>query len=961
MMIRYNLLFSLFAIFLLCIQATYTNAQVKDSSINKITDTIPPALRTRDTIPNNNPVDTTDLYKELDDVVVVGFGTVRKRDLTGSVATIDNTKLSDLPNTNIIQALRGSIPGVRSVPLPRPGASAGVSIRGQNSITASTNALIVVDGVVFNGDVGQINTNDVQSIDVLKDASASSIYGARGANGVVIITTKKGSTEKAQIGINAYGGFQYFDNNVKIENAEQYINKILDYQETRKFRGANVVIDRNNPENIAGFLSENERKNFLNGIVNDPFKTISQNASIQNYELNISAAAKKWRYFLSGYYTDQNGVLKNDQFKRYGGRVNLETAVTNWLKIGTNSFFSFRDYSGIEANMVDAYKMTPYAPFYTDETKETLKYRPIAPDLLANPLFPTRAINMDKHYNLFSLVYVDLNIPFIKGLNYRFNYSNELYWKKNYNFVPSYKIASEGANIEASAMDRHDETRDTYVEHIVKYAHRFGMAHDFDATFVYNFTTSRANGLIANANTFPNDDLIYYSLSLGKNSSSSAYNTRYQGDALMLRLNYKFNNKYLFTLTGRRDGASVFSRNNKYGYFPSAAAAWVISEEKFFRSVKPVNFLKVRVSYGASGNQAIDRYGSLSKIIQTSNYVYGDGGETAQGLAVSSLGNPDLKWETTKSFNIGLDAELLQGRIKLTADHYRTQTSDLLLTAAIPSMNGFSTVLRNVGALKNSGFEVTLTTINIQTRNVQWTTSINAYTNTNRLTKLYGYDLNKDGKEDDDIANSLFIGQSIGAIYDYTKDGIWQIGDDIPAGYRPGDFRIVDINGNGQIDPGDRSVVGVNRSKWFYGFNTSLSYKNFNLMVIAQAQTGGLRDNELIDPSKNGATSHRYILKNWWTPNNQSNTNPSLDYQNPLGIKFLEKTNFLRLQDISLSYTLPQTLVQKAGMQNVRIYVSSKNPYLFTKWSGWDPENGSSGATYYPQFKTIVAGLNITF
>ncbi len=914
------------------------------------------------TNPDSSKLATPITDQQLNEVVVTGFGSSKKRDVTGAITRVDNTKLQDLPNTNPVQALRGTVAGLRAVPEPRPGAGAGIQIRGQNSITASNNALIVVDGIIFGDDVSKINPNDIESFDVLKDASSAAIYGARGANGVVIITTKRGKTKKAAIQFNAYAGAQDFDNNQQMESPQQYIEKVLNYNETLRFRGNNsIIVDRNDPQRIAQFLNEGERQNYLNGNATDGYEVISQNAPIQNYELNVSAATDKFNYYLSGAYTNQQGVVINDQFKRASVRLNLEANVTNWLKLGTNSNYSFRDYSGIKANLLDAFKISPYAPYYVDDAQTVLKFRPLAPDLLGNPLFPTRASDINQQNSLFSLLYAEADIPFIKGLSYRLNYSNNIGWNTNYFFSPSYKIPSEGVAIEANAVDRQEDTREIYLENILKYNRVFNKKHDVDVTLLFNYNKASSNGVRAEGNTFPSDDLGFYSLSLAENKQTIAFRNEYAGTALMARLNYKYSNKYLLTLTARQDGASVFGPDNKYGFFPSAALGWIVSEEKFFKKNKYLGFLKLRASYGIAGNQAITRYGSLSKIVNIDNYIYGDQAESAFGLGATSLGNPSLKWETTRSLNLGADFQLFNNTVSGNFDYYTSTTEDLLLNAAIPSLNGFNTFLTNVGELQNRGIELTLNSTNISTPNFQWVTGINVFYNKNKVVKLYGFDLDNNGVEDDDITNSLFIGQALGAVYDYTLDGVYQIGENIPQGFRAGDFRIRDINGDNVINPADRSVVGFNQPDYTFGFNTTITYKNFTLYALASAQLGGERDNVVINPTANNLPRNRYVVRNWWTPNNPTNTDPSIDYQNTFGHRYLESTDFLRIQDVTLSYRFGDKLMQKLKIGGLRVYVSAKNLSLFTNWSGWDPEQEVVGASTYPQFRTITGGLNLSF
>ncbi len=893
--------------------------------------------------------------KSLEEVVVIGYGTQKKRDLTGAVSSIDNTKNETLPNTNVIQALRGTVPGVSITAGGNAGSGSSISIRGQNSLTANNNALIVVDGIIYAGQLGNLNPNDIASIDVLKDASSAAIFGAKAANGVILITTKKGSTEKPTIQFNSYAGTQGFLMSMDLETPEQYVQKKLNYQKTLAYRG---VAPEPNLANPAQYLNTAEIANYENGFTTDAIKKISQPAPIQSYNLNIGAKTDRTSYYVAGSWTDQQGKVMGDQFKRASLRLNLETQVTDWLKFGTNSSFAFVDVSNSPASLSSAFHLSPFATWYLDEAQTILNPVPMTDGIAGNPLLPTLNKLSNKRNDLFGIFYGEINVPQIPGLSYRFTYSNNIISQTQFNFTPAFNAG--GLNRVSSASDMKSESQDMYLENLVKYNHSFGKDHNIDATFLYNYNYAFENTVVASANTFPTDVLTYYSLSLGENQISNSSYSDYRAIAMMARINYKFKDRYLLTLTGRRDGASVFSENNKFAFFPSMALGWVISDESFLNKHEVIDFLKVRFSYGVNGNQGINRYQSLSRIEPSTGYNYLLGGNTAYGITKTSMGNPNLKWESTYAANLGIDFELLKNRISGNLNFYNSDTKDLLVSRTIPTLNGFGSILSNLGAVNNKGVEIVVNTVNIRKGDFEWLTSANFTRNVNKITKLYG---NKDaaGNELDDISNGWFINKSVGAYYNYKVEGVWQIDDEIPAGFRAGDFKLKDFNQDGKITPdADRSIIGYNVPKFNYGINTSLKYKGITLYAQLSGSVGGMRNNAAI---YNPASSFTYRVRdkyiNWWTPENPSTEFSSMDYQNSFGINWLQSTTYLRIQDVSLSYDFTKNILESLKLTRLQVYVSAKNPVLFTKWGGWDPETTGSGRGQYPTMKSVTAGINI--
>jgi TonB-linked SusC/RagA family outer membrane protein len=432
----------------------------------------------------------------------------------------------------------------------------------------------------------------------------------------------------------------------------------------------------------------------------------------------------------------------------------------------------------------------------------------------------------------------------------------------------------------------------------------------------------------------------------------------------MARLNYRFKNRYLLTLTARRDGSSVFGANHKFGTFPSAAVAWIASQESFLKSVSAIKLLKLRLSYGSVGNQAIRPYQSLTRLGSV-QYVYGDGGSTSVGLYPANLANPDLSWETTTTANLGVDFELLNGAIGGSVELYNMDTRDLLLTRQLPSATGFSNILTNVGATNNKGIEFTLNTINLRSDKFEWSSNLVFSSNRNRIVHLYNSDANGDGKEDDDISNSWFIGKPISVAFDYKVAGVYQVGDQqIPVGQAPGFFRIADVNNDGKIDAADREILGTLQPKYRLGFTNNFTYGNFNLLVTLSAMTGWMANNLrlTLDDATHGDGTYpgreNFLDAGWWTADNKSNNRSSLVYPNPFNHGYYQSRDFMRIQEVALSYTFPKPVIERLKMNELRIYLSGRNLYTLTKWQGMDPESGTS---LFPTARTVSAGLNVSF
>ncbi|MGN6434948.1 MAG: TonB-dependent receptor [Agriterribacter sp.] len=900
------------------------------------------------------------------EVLVVGYGTQRKKDLTGSVVRINMEEKANQANVNLLQALVGASAGVNLEGRGGAASEPTLSIRGQTSLSASDRPLIVLDGVIYNGSISNININDVESIDILKDASAAAVYGARSANGVLLITTKTGKSKTPVITIGANAGYQDMTNNpMRVMNADEFALRLLDWDHQSKVYawyatkptsadGRPVRPDASDPEVIASYLKTfEEKENYLAGNKVDWVKEVLRVAPMQNYNVGIQGSANKTTYYFSGSYSNVQGIQLNDKFKRITVHSNVESQVRNWLTLGINASYNYRDNSGVAASLSDARVASPLANNYIG--------KPVYDIYLGGELFqPYPLVNLyinnsDISNELFAVGRAKVSVPWVQGLKYEFNYSHVFTSAYNNSFHST--GTPQGVSNRGLAVKSPAESRDWIVNNIITYSRDFGE-HSVNSTLLFSREKRTGNATTASAQGFDNPVLGYNNLGLGEvaTSASSAYEEN--SLSYMARINYGYRSRYLFTATIRRDGFSGFGAGNKWATFPSASVAWVLSEEPFLKGHDV--YLKLRTSYGKNGNQGIGRYSSLSRM-GTRYYVYGEA--TAIGIYPSSLGNRDLAWETTSSYNLGFDFGFLKRRISGSVDLYTASTKDVLVQRQLPRSAGYASIWTNIGGIRNKGIEVELKTINLEGV-LNWQSNFVFALNRDKITKLYG------GDKDNDIGNSWFVGKSINAIYDYEMaGGVWTEDEffkgQVLNGWYPGQFRYVDINGDGAIDPNnDRKVVGYTSPSYRFSINNSLTYKNFTLSILINSVQGGknyyLANNaEMINPlfyfpeRRNNSAINAY-----WTPDAPT-TNTTGIYNVPLRQSGIyQSRSFVRLQDVSLAYSFGKKLLDKINMQSAQVYISSKNPYVWTKWQGWDPEIGVSDT---PLMRNIIAGVRLSF
>lgn len=902
--------------------------------------------------------------KALDEVVVVGYGVQKKSDVTGSVTSVGKDRLSKLPVTNVLQAMQGATSGVIITQQSSiPGDAPSTLVRGQNSINANSGPYVVVDGIPLNntgGSLADIAPNDIESIEILKDASATAIYGTNGANGVILVTTKKGSKGKMSVSYSGYLGIEDFSNKLKFANGEQMIQRYKDY--VAQNPGETMF-----NENVK---YANEVDNYNAGKQTDwIYDVASQKGLIQNHNVSANGGNDRASYYVSLDYLDQKGIIKGYNYKRYSMRTNLDMNVTDWMKFGLNTYIASHNRDGGRVKFLDAEAMSPWAKVYEEDGTPCV-YPMYSEQLWANPLLGLEKDVERRVWNVNLNGYAEIGFGNIwkplEGLRYHLNVG--------YNYSPtrnSWYNGRSSNDLNGTGEIKNAETQTRLIENLIYYTRDFG-AHHIDLTFLQAAMRKKYSESTAHATKFINDDLSFNNLGSGETPSVGSYADLRTTSSLMGRLNYSYDSRYLFTFTVRRDGSSVFGKNNKYGTFPSVALGWNIYREKFMEKASSwLSNLKLRLSYGKAGNEAISVYETMVKL---NTVKFAQGGNNVVGLVPDArMGNDNLSWETTKTFNVGVDFGFLNNRINGNLDFYSSKTDGLLLKRNLPHLSGYNDVYQNMGKTKNYGVELTVNSRNIVTKDFIWSTGLVFSWNHNEIVDLYG-------DKKDDIGNRWFIGEPIGVIYDYDMVGIWQE-DEIARGEHlnwdpmaePGDVKLADRDGDHQITDGDRYVKGQTTPKWNGGLTNTFSWKGFTLNVFIQTSQGMMKWNSLKGVAADEMGRRNMTTEvGYWTPENKSNEFRSLKKQsNKHGYGFNEDASFTRLKDVTLSYTFPQKWISKLGMSNFTVYASGRNLYTWTSWVGWDPETRQTGRgsgsgadsweNNYPYTKSYVFGLNVTF
>ncbi|MGK6351741.1 SusC/RagA family TonB-linked outer membrane protein [Parapedobacter sp. DT-150] len=922
----------------------------------------------------------------LDEVIVVGYGVAKKSDLTGSVHRVNAADFQDQSTTQLTDMLAGTVAGFQANQGTTAAGGSSMEIRGVNSINASTSPMVVLDGVIYNGSINDINPNDIESIDILKDASSAAVYGARAANGVILVTTKRGASGKPTISVSTKQGTT---NATSTAYAARGATNYLDYRRDflRTVGGSQpdyyfhnpqalppgVSIEdwrsasnNPNPDDTQEWLSRLnffplEAANYMEGHVVDWVDEVMQTGHRQEYDVSIGGGTDNAKYFWSLGYLDNEGIIVGDQYATVRSRLNLDMKVTDWLNVGMNAQYAYRDQSAVPASLGNLSLVSPFSSVYEEDG--TINFYPHG-YITQNPLINT--LGQDRDYtiqSLFASLYGEVKLPF--GITYRISFQPRSTLTKDYNFWSTETITGRETYSNGYGTRADNSSFEWMVDNLLKWNRTFGV-HGFDVTLLYNAEHFRSWGSeIGNQSFQPSPTLGFGGLQFGNNPFLNTNDVKYTGDGFMARINYSLMDKYLITGSIRRDGFSGFGRENPYAVFPAAAVAWQVHREGFFHA-DFVNQLKLRVSWGKNGNRDIGPYASFA---QMESVQYYDGTNARVGVYTSSLSNAALSWEETESLNFGADLTMFNNRLNLTVDYYDAKTNRLLVERSLPTITGFSSVTTNIGSLANKGFEVTLSNLNIKKPNFSWTSSLNFSLNRNRITSLFGetgtYVL--EGRthtgEIPDFSNQWFIGKSLDVVWDYHIQGVWQQEEaEAAAQYnlRPGDYKVEDLNGNLVYEAlQDKQFIGYTVPRYTIGLRNEFNFlKNFTASVFVRADVGHIR--AFAPLVTDFSTYDRRSTANfpYWTPENRSNEYPRLSRNTTVfggNILPYKTTSFLRVQDVTLSYALTPALMERIQVGNARLFLSARNLLTVSDWPGWDPESGHN-----PMPKVYTIGLNFS-
>ena len=893
----------------------------------------------------------------LDEVVVIGYGTMKKSDLTGAVSSIGNKDIKDSPVSNLGQAIQGKISGVQIVDAGKPGDNVSIKIRGLGSIN-NCDPLVVIDGVPTDLGLSSLNMADVERLDVLKDASATAIYGSRGANGVVMITTKRGTEGKGKLAVSANYSFQNATNVPSLLNAAQYAELSNDMMVNS---GRNPNPEWANPSEL--------------GAGTDWMDELLRTGVMQNYTVSYSGGNEKSHYYVSGGFLDQSGIVKSVNYRRFTFQSNSDAQVLKWLKFSNNITFSADTKKSGSYNIGDALKALPIYPVKNEDGSWS------GPDgnsewygSTRNPIGPTE-LNKSQTDGYNFLANLTAELTFTKWLKFKstFGYDAKFWFIDN--FTPKYNW--KPTPTEETSRYKSDNKSFTYLwdnyflfDHTFAEKHRVGLMAGMSAQWNTNdYLNAQKNVfMFDNVHEMDNGEEMY---AIGGNETEWALLS------YMARVNYSYEDRYLLTATIRRDGSSRFGKKHRWGTFPSVSVAWRASQEKWFPKNDYINDLKVRAGYGVTGSQAsVGNYSYLASY-NTSVYPFGISSGNQTALVSSTLANPYIHWEEVAQTNIGFDASLFNSRVMFSFDAYLKETRDMLVKASIPITSGFedtTTTYTNAGKVRNQGIEMSLHTINL-TGELGWETNVTATYNKNKIK-----DLNSDvpyyiNQINNSYVTMLAKDYPINVFYGYVTDGIFQNQSEVNThavqpGAEPGDIRFRDLNNDGVINDSDRTVIGNPNPSWLFSMNNSLSYKGFELSVFLQGIAGNkiYNANNIDNTGMAAAYNQTTDVLKRWQGEGTSNSMPRAVFGDPNqntreSDRFVENGSYLRLKNITLSYTFPKQWLQKAQIENARLSLSCENVATITGYSGFDPEVGINGIDQnrYPISRTFSLGLNFNF
>ncbi|SOD99323.1 SusC/RagA family TonB-linked outer membrane protein [Spirosoma fluviale] len=948
--------------------------------------------------------------KTLNEIVVVGYGTQNRRELTGSVASLQTQSIKDQPVTNVVEGLTGRMPGVLiQQNTGAPGNAPSIKVRGLGSISAGNGPLVVIDGQPLNsgsqtnaGGLNQLNPNDIDKIDVLKDASATAIYGSRGSNGVIMITTKRGKSGQSRINFDYYTGTQEISKKMEMLNAQQFAEfskQAFNTAYLERVSGSSV----NDPNSArpAGQRYRYPRGEFAGVNFDDPASLttydyqdmIFRKAPISNYQLSASGGTEKVQYFISGNYLKQDGIIKKSGIDRYTVRSNIDAQLSSKLKVGLSFSPTFMAENRVNSDghwagngiINAALSLPPFIPIYqangTTYNSQAFYAAPYDWPGITNPVANiTEVDNRVTQLRLLGSAYAELSIW--KSLRYRGTLGGDLNYLRQNQYQTSAIVLNQLLPPNVSTGSAYTNQNINWVtNHTLSYTLDLGTTHHMDALVGLESQRNDFEESLINANNFPND--IVRTVNAGTITGGTSTQNEWSLASYFARFTYSFKDRYLFNASVRRDGSSRFGETSRFGTFPSASVGWRIIEEPFMKTIPVISDLKLRASYGLSGNNAFTSNYPAIGVLSKDNYVLGNA--LANGLATSSIANPQLGWERSRQTDVGLDLGLFQNRILFTVDYYKRITTDLLLSVQVPTLTGFSTAVRNIGQVENKGMEFSLSTRNIDGSGTgfTWNTDLNLSFNQNKVLAL--------GPTGDAIrsgtgvgeTNITVIGQPLGSFYGYQQLGIFQNQAELDAyphfaDSRPGDVKFADVNNDGKLNADDRTLIGNNQPDFIYGITNSFSFKGFDLNIVAQGVQGGQILNlsrRFYENLEGNANSLTTVLNRWQSEQNpgdgktpRANTR-STGNNNQVSSRWVESATYFRIRNITLGYNVPRTPLQKIKVQSLRVYAGVQNAITISKYLAYNPEVSgyegplTGGVDYgsYPLARTYTIGLNLGF
>ncbi|MBP9103172.1 MAG: TonB-dependent receptor [Chitinophagaceae bacterium] len=904
-------------------------------------------------------------------IVVVGYGTQKKSDVSGAVSKVDLEKAKAIPTTNVAEMIRGQAAGVQvTLGSARPGGTSNILIRGRNSIRGGNDPLVVLDGFPIEN-INDVNPDDIASIEILKDASAQAIYGARASNGVILITTKRGKVGKMRVNVNNYLTTQKLSKNFDLYSAEEFAQLRREARRTSNAVVGGVQPYSPDSVNFGGTTQALEYVNFAKGNYADWEKEVLQTGIINSHTISMSGGNENTKLFSSVNFFNQKGLIPTADYKRGTFRINLEQKINNRASIEANLNLA-TDKQRLESSNLDFITISPFAGPYDDMGNLVRNVAGTnASSTTINPLWNIRESDNDIKTNLFNLNLVG-NYKLTKNFSYKLNTLLSRRYTDQGIYITS--IHGSGVTDKGRANVINNLREEYLIENIINYKGQLSDKHKFDATFVQSVNQRNTSRTESEGTGFGNDILRYDGITNALFFKTTRVEEQYRLASFLGRLRYTLMDKYLFTLTSRYDGASVFAENNKWGFFPAAAVAWQMHKEKFLSNVKAISTMKLRVTYGAVGNQSLDPYTTLGVV---GNYPYIFNGVLFSGyLPGTQLNNLNLSWETSTTLNAGLDFGLFNNRLTGSIDYFNTRTTDLLTDISLSGTGGYTNTITNGGETKNHGLEILLSGNIIRNKDFNWnvTTSYTRYRNEIVKTGVTGVD----GEQKNDIGRGRYVGTPINNIRTYVFDGIFQTDDEAKnsaqgslggtitpfqnvATLLAGAIRLKDVNGDGKITDDDQ-VVFATDPKWFSSISTTFSYKNFDLLADLYIVEGTMKSNPYLSSFNEGGTlqSVRNGIKvDYWTPENPSTTFPRPNYgaapQNVSSLG-LRESSYVRLRTLSLGYNMQNSLLDKMKLSGLRVYITASNLFTITDYKSYSPENNPN---QFPDTKSFTFGLNI--